>query len=330
MTLLYNNKIPKNRVVELEAPRFGLEGRFMVQLIRKVGDKEIIIRELPWQKNLIVDSGMNGYFNTSFTSGGGLLDYCAVGTGSTAPANGNTTLVSETGVRTNADGGITDVIQWGPANAYRTITRTRLFTETQSNGNLTEFGFFTASTAGTMFCRQLFKDGGGTPTTIVKTSSDQLRITYEVRLYPPTVDTGSTITISGTLYTWTGRALQVGAGSANWNNIFGGSPPSSTAVNKGSANESQTLAAISASAPAGTNTNASTSVWGTYVNGNFYNDITDKWEPGVANFATGIGLTVALGTGLGAGCFQTSWSPKFTKDNTKRLTLVTRIAWARH
>jgi hypothetical protein len=41
-------------------------------------------------------------------------------------------------------------------------------------------------------------------------------------------------------------------------------------------------------------------------------------------------LTVALGTGLGAGCFQTSWSPKFTKDNTKRLTLVTRIAWARH
>lgn len=328
MTLIYNSKIPKNRIVELESPKFGLEGRFKVELIRKVGDKEIILRELPWQKNMIVNSGLDKFFSLGLTSINGLLDYCAVGTGSTAPAATDVGLVTETGVRSNSNGSINDVKGWAAVNEYFFQRRVRLFTELQSNGNLTEFGFFTASSAGTMFSRQLFKDGGGIPTTIVKTSADQLRITYEARIYPPTVDTSGNIVISGTNYTWTGRALAVGVTNEAWEQVFGSGTIQSISVS--SAAESQTLAATTAATVSGAGQNASTSVWAAYVNGNFYADRTDKWEPGVGNYATGIGLTLVCGATGTRGLFQTSWNPKFAKDNTKRLTLVTRISWARH
>lgn len=325
MTLLYNDKVAKDRIIELETPKFGLEGRFMVQLIRKVGDKEIILRELPWQKNIIVNSGLDEFFTKTINSAGGCLAFCAVGTGSTAPAATDVGLVAETGVRVNTDGGIVDASGWAAVNEYAFFRRTRLFTETQSNGNLTEFGFFDLGAAGTMFSRQLFKDGGGVPTTIIKTAADQLRLTYEIRLYPPTVDTAGNIVISGTNYAYTGRALGVGTGS--WGNVIGGSILKSNLETSSASQvyETQVLAAATAIPSAlGAATNASTSVCAVYVNGDFHSDVTQKWEPGVANYPTGIGISVL------DNLFQTSWNPKFTKDNTKRLTLVTRIAWARH
>lgn len=328
-SLILPKRVPIDRVLERELSPMRMEGRFKVELIRKVGAKEIILRELPWQKNLITNVGLDLVATstaiTNITSSP--LAYVAVGTGSTAPANTDTTLVSETGVRTNDNGSIADVTAWGAGNAYVSFTRTRLFTEAQSNGNLTEFGFFTASTSGSLFCRQLFKDGGGTPTTIVKTSSDQLRITYELRVYPPTVDTSGTISISAVNYDWTGRAQ--GVGGSGWGNVLAAigdfdSNAINTSVAFSRAYETQTLSSITGAGPSGAATGPSTRSVATYVNGNYYIDNTEKWEPGVANYATGIGATVY------GSFFQTSWNPKFSKDNTKRLTLVTRISWARH
>jgi hypothetical protein len=330
MILLYNNKFPKNRGLELEPSPFGMEGWFKVELLRKLPNGgEIIVRELPWQKNIITDVGLNevAVGAAQLSVAGNPLHYIAVGTGSTTPASTDTALVAETGVRTLNNGSIADSFLWGASNAYYEMTRVRLFVEAESNGNLTEFGFFGTATAGKLFSRQLFKDSGGTPTTIVKTSSDQLRITYKFRVYPPTVDTTGNIVISGTNYTWTGRAC--GVGTFGWQNLlnavgdFDGSsifagPAFSSAF------ETQTLGARTDGGPAGTPTSPSTQVVTPYVNGNFFLDITEKWEPGTANYATGIGSTVF------GNFFQTSWSPKFSKDNTKRLTLVTRISWARH
>jgi hypothetical protein len=335
MTLLFNNKIPRNRVLELEAAPMRIEGWVTVQLGRNLDGKKgppIILRELKF-KNLIVNGGLDLLGSNSTSLSSTFLNYIAVGTGSTAPANTDAGLVSETGVRTNSNGGFADVTGFGPANAYAFLQHTRLFTEAQSNGNLTELGFFTASTSGTMWMRQLFKDGTGTPTTVVKTASDQLKIIYEMRIYPPSADVVNTITISGTLYTYTHRAANIGASPWSFASMFQASKNlfawSSSEFDD--AYETATLG-TTAGAPSGTNATADSLSFSTYSAGNYYRDKTSKWEPATGNFGTGIGATTVniFNTGARVPMFQTSWSPKFTKDNTKRLTLVTRLSWARH
>lgn len=334
--LLYNNKIPRDRVLELELPRLRIEGWVTVELGRNLQahDKNpIILRRLRF-KNLIVDAGLDQLGGV--TNMNGMPNYIAVGTSSTAPAASDTDLVAPTGVRTNSNGGFADVTGFGASNLYAYIQRTRLFLEAESNGNLTEVGFFKNNVGAPMWMRQLFKDGGGTPTTIVKTASDQLRIIYELRVYPPSVDVSSTISISTVSYTYTHRAANIGAlqwGFAGAQCIFALFGLSGWSNNTAMAWETNTLGATS-SVPTGTAIGSDSTTVGAYTNGTFFRDLTHKWEPATANFGTGIGATgFALGSSGQAASnanFQTSWSPKFTKDNTKRLTLVTRISWGNH
>lgn len=312
------------------------EGWVTVQLGRNLDGKKgppIILRELRF-KNLIVDAGLDQLGGTSNLNA--MPTYVGVGTGTAAPTSADVALGTPLGSRTNSNGGFADVTGFGASNLYAYIQRVRLFLEAEVNGNLTEVGFFKNSIGAPMWMRQLFKDSGGTPTTIVKTSSDQLKITYELRAYPPSADVSSTITISSVLYSYTHRAANIGLsqwgfagaqclfalfGATNWGN------------NSGMAWETNTLGATS-SIPAGTSTVSDTTTPSTYVNGDFFRDMTHKWEPASANYATGIGATgIAIGANGANGAnanFQTSWSPKFNKDNTKRLTLITRISWGNH
>lgn len=320
---------PVDRVIEVER-LIRLEGRLTVQLISAASG--VIIREESFS-NLITNAGLDslGSASRQFNYWAQYNNaWCGVGTGSTAPANTDTTLVTEiaptTSNRTQSTGGngITTAYVTGPPD-YWWWKRTWLFVEAEANGNLTEVGIFDANTAGTMFMRQLLKDSGGTPTTIVKTSGEQLKIIWEFRLYPPASDVAEVVTISGTAYTITHRAL--GASSANdWGrleNLFS----NSTA---GRAFETATLQSRTASGNTTGQVDASSQSYATYTNGNYYRDLTLLWEPAVANFAGGIGrITLMPAFFAGNDCLQMSVNPVFAKDNTKRLTLVTRIAWAR-
>lgn len=327
-------KTPRDRVLEIEAPAMRLEGWVTVQLGRNLQkgarEKPIILRELKF-RNLIVDAGYDQVMG-SLSSINAMCTYMGVGTSSTAPANSDTALGASLG-RTNSNGGFADAFGDGASYTYRYFQRTRLFLEGEVNGNLTEVGFFKNASGAPMWMRQLFKDGGGTPTTIVKTSADQLKVIYELRVYTPPSDVTSSISISSTSYTYVHRAADIDGTGWSMN-------PASTATlagttiasgNGGSAaHETGTLGATTG-IPSGTQVGASSDSWAAYTPGTFYRDLTSKWEPAVANFAGGIGSTVI---GIGSFTvgsvphFQTSWSPAFTKDNTKRLTLVTRISMA--
>lgn len=319
----------------------GLKGFFTVDLIEAATGK--IKRHLEFE-NLITDAGLNALNNTTIDT---LINsFMGVGTNATAPANADTALGAEitptTTHRSNSTGGIAEVFGAGAANAYWFRKITRNFIETQANGNLTELGLFTANTGGTMFVRQLFKDGTGTPTVIVKTAADQLRVTYEIRLYNPADVTVNPIAISGTNYSVTTRATKIddnrrwGHDGTSFSVMFGFKGNNANSGNVSfSAVDSNTLPNSTTNPTVTSTTTPTSTAMAAYVNGNFFFDYTVVWDPGIANPVGGIGGVLAAfqlnGNGSGATqCqFMMAFTPKLSKDNTKRLTLVLRLSWGR-
>ena len=321
---------------------YGLSGYFTVELIEAATGR---VKQRLQFKNLIVDAALDALNNTTINTF--LAGFMAVGTGAVAPANANVALGAEiapsSSNRTNSNGGIAEVFGAGPANAYWFRKLTFNFVETQGNGNLTEIGLFTAVSGGTLFCRQLLKDGAGVPTVVVKTALDQLRVTYEIRFYSPTPDvTVNPLAISGTNYSITTRAIHI-SDNRSWGHDggafsvfvgFKGDNANSTIA--WNAIDTNTLAASSGANPAAGSATVPTSVAkSVYANGNFWLDYTIIWDPGIANPVGGIGgviMTAELNgntTSVTKCQFQMAFTPKLPKDNTKRLTLVLRLSWGR-
>jgi hypothetical protein len=303
--------------IGVNTPQPRLQGIISWELTRR----GIIINSGEVQ-NLITDVGMDSMVTVTPANS---TVWCAVGTGSTAPAFAQTALVAEIGRVQRTDTG-DNAITSGPAFAYWSFKKVKLFLETEANGNLTEVGFFNQSSGGTMFSRQLFKDLVGTPTTVVKTSADQLKVTYEVRAYPPTVDVfQSGLVISGTSYDFQTRARLINNISV-WGIYVGNGLTTSPG---GRAFESSAALGSTSSTLSGANTARDTAVYSSYTAGTFFRDITYKWEPSTANLAGGIGGFSTFG-GDTIELFQSKVTPSFAKDATKRLTLVARLAWARY
>lgn len=187
-------------------PTTGIGGVFHVELrCAKSG----LIKQSFSMPNIITTTGLNEFLGGSSSTLDTLLSHAGVGTDSAAPAIGDTALGAQVGGRVTATGGVPD--ETGTVTAspeYVWQKKTRQWATGEGNGNLTEIGFFAASTGGVMWCRALFRDSGGTAVTVTKTSSDILRVTYEVRVYPALGDaTQTALAISGTNYDFTWRPV---------------------------------------------------------------------------------------------------------------------------
>lgn len=129
-----------------------------------------------------------------------------VGTGSIAPSSTQTGLQSPL-VSTDfvPSGSGDEAIRVSPG--VYDIRRVREFTETQvGNQNLTEWGFG-RSTANSLMCRELFRDGSGNPIVITPASDQRLRLIYTYRItYTPVTPVPVTLNITG-LGTRTGQFL---------------------------------------------------------------------------------------------------------------------------
>jgi hypothetical protein len=296
----------------------------MVQLIH--ARSGLVAKELRF-RNLVMDVGLN-FLGASKVDA---LSYFAVGTSSTAPNVAQVALGAQVGI-TNSDGGFADQAStWGAGNAYIYARRTRVFTEAQANGNLTEVGVFDAASGGTMFCRSLLKDSGGTPTTIVKTSEFQLRIDYEIRLYPPNAwgDYTFDAPVNGVARTLTARPLGTGSSFA-WNVFsFGGAP--NTGINVASVGNASfsaldvDVALRSASSTTSFAVAATTKTNASYVADSYYRQQTQEWSGAVAN---GTNYFLWGWNGL-ASTFQVLFPVAFTKNNTQKFVIVARMHWAR-
>ncbi len=139
--------------------------------------------------------------------------YTAVGTGSTAPSQADTALVSEV-ARTSSNGGFARTEEKGTDSTTNTVwfrsTTYRVF-NFSSAYNLTEYGHFTSSSGANAVFRDLFRQNPNDPNsaavTISVQSGDQLQIikTFELtadwnnlaKTVTLTVPGGTDITLSG-------------------------------------------------------------------------------------------------------------------------------------
>lgn len=188
--------------------RTFVSGRFRIEAVSKSRGKRVLA-DFDDAPNIVTDWGLDRM--------GANSDYLArfhVGSGSSTPSELDTTLDS---LVATSDGFVSDSENnTSSPPYYHTKTIQRSFSEGTATGNLTEVAAGIANTSGDYaFSRALILDGSGDPTTITVLSDEELRITYAIRLYPPTGDFSGTVNISGTDYDFLGRAAAV-TSTSSW------------------------------------------------------------------------------------------------------------------
>lgn len=338
--------VPTTVEIKMPAIHMHIGGYFYVDLIDAKTGRVKQHLEFP---NLLVDAGMDAIGERVTQQA--LFKYVAVGTDGTAPTVSDTTMGAEVD-RTISQGGFGAEETFGFVtgtlhvfdNPYHFKRIVRLFTESEANGNLTELGWFSTTPAGTMVVHSLFKDSGGSPITLVKTSADQLKITYEWRIYPPTGNdpTGAagsgtftpissgTVILATTTHSWTSSVLAIFT-SFDWGaqgsagllmntlatiNVTGHRSASELINPTGSRNDFDSTSAIA----------ASTIEVASYVAGTFQRDILAIWEPGTSRNFTGFSVQLTSG---GPGQFQLIVSESVQFTSLDRLKMNFRFEFDR-
>lgn len=178
-------------------PQLGLAGEYRF-VVRRASD-HAIVRETDWFSNLILDAGLNRLGSGTWRG------YAHIGTGTAAPAVGDTTLANfaaATGVEQTISSSNS-----GSPDYYTTFTVVYRFAAGALNGNYTEVGV--GWTNSLLFSRALIVDGGGSPTSITVTSAEYLDVYYRLRMVPDLSDSTYGTTIGGVSYTVTRRASSV-------------------------------------------------------------------------------------------------------------------------
>jgi hypothetical protein len=329
--------IPPERIIE-SVSRVGMVGYFEVELIHK--PTGLVKQKLKF-KNLITDAGLEWIGAGARTAGAGYIfgpvSYMGVGTGTTAPAITDTTLVAQVS-RTNSNGSpvINPTYGMGPDSEYFFTRTTKVFLPGTGTGNLTEVGLFDAGSGGTMFARQLFRDGLGAPTTIVKTADDELRITYELRIYTQQTSNTTTLTVKSVSRTCTTRGYDID-GTNRWGNTVGngGLRDYLGYLWRASQFDSGVVTTFTTSSmppltgtQIGTSTGFSSGGWqGSYIATSRYRDYAATMNPGVGNITIG-SITWGGMDGVNAP-FISTIEPAITKTETERFTFTGRLSWGR-
>lgn len=303
-------------VIPLNVTR-TVAGRFKIDAFRVDADGA----EIPgsrriaadWFDNLIVNAGLDRM------AAGGYIDYCIVGSGSAAPAVGDTQLQARIASSNTAQAD-TNGMNVSPRFGWR--RKTYRFAAGVAAGNLSEVGVGWSATA--VFSRALILDGGGSPTTLTVLADEVLDVTYELRAYVSEADVSSNVVISGVTYACVTRPANI-SGSQG---LQIGDPVTINTANRAAGvrtTESSVLGTVT-SMPSGS-TQPMTYTNEAYVNGTYYRNHTLSASLNESNFPTGIGAIIVSNT---FSDFQTSFTPKIPKDATKVLSLQARSTWARH
>lgn len=309
--------------VGVAAAPVGIRGRFGFE---KIHARTGLVTQSGSFDNLITDAGLNALGTTMMSN---LVEYVAVGTGSTAPAFADVQLQAEVG-RTNASGGFTNAYGYDttdPAKPFHWYRKVFLFTEAQANGNLTELGLFNAAGGGILWNRQLFRDANGNPTVITKTADEQLKLFYEWRLYPPIVATTQVINVKGVDVVVSNRGYQV-----NNVNVWGG-----TGFGfllhfglwdfRGFLYESNSMPGLTTN-QSGSAHSDSTRTVSAYVQGSHHRDAELRWDPSAANTPSGMVGSLTIRT-WSPEQFISTFNPRLSKTVNDRVVIQARIAWER-
>ena len=118
-------------------------------------------------KNLVVNAGKGFIASRMISGGASVMSHMALGSGTTAPAAGDTALESLLGVR--------EILDSSTSPASGVVLYTSSFEAGDATGAVTEAGIFNAATDGTMLCRTTFD-------TINKSATDTLSVTWTITI----------------------------------------------------------------------------------------------------------------------------------------------------
>lgn len=278
--------------------------------------------------NLILDAGLERLASGNTT----VLNTCQVGTGTTAPAVGQTALVNKLAHTAFVSRDWSSGTYVAGPPAYKWDYKTFRFNTGVATGNLTEVGVGWGTT-GSLFSRALILDGGGSPTSITVLSDETLDVTYTLRIYAPSDVTGS-ITLAGTSHSFTMRgAAMSSGGTGTWRPGdlvtfgFANSASPSVVVYSGS------ISATPGGVPSGTSgTDTITGVVSAYVANSYQRDVQYSWSLSQGNIGGGIKsihLYVAGSAGFSTHAYQAEFAPNIPKDATKNLKLNFTFSLAR-
>jgi hypothetical protein len=304
--------------------KVGLSGHFKLTITSENGDQQV--HEFD---NMILDSGIDMVMgNTSST----YLEFCRIGTGTTAPSSGQVALVTQAASTNTNPGTDTFTAVTGSSPRYNRFTVTRRFAAGSLNGNYTEFGFGPASN-GNLFCRALTLVSGS-PGAITVTSTDTLDVQYELRTYIPATDATGTVTIQGVSYAYTIRPVNINNTSPGFGDWYWGVATFGLLGNSGYAHSytGGALTAQTASAPTGASIANSSSTTSTlpdpYVPGTGFRKI--RYSAGLAELNVSGGSFTHLKIGTMGALWQMEFSPAIPKDATKTFSLDQTITMVRY
>lgn len=267
-----------------------------------------------WFPNLITNGGLD-QIGTAAT----WLSGCSVGSGNTAPVNGDTHLATLVASSTNIVGSTSSILAVSPY--YGSRFNTYFFASGVASGVLAEIGIGLSPTA--LFSRALIKDGSGNPTTVTVGPGEALTAFYEFRNYPPLADTTGTVVISSVSYNYTVRAANAGAG--NW-------APAQLGDIDGPSGLIAYAGAIGAltGVPSGSNALETSGVDVAYTPASLHIDRNSVLAGPTANFGGINALLYTCGqVNNSMGEFQVGFNNPLPKDVTHSLTLTVRKSWTR-
>lgn len=276
--------------------------------------------------NLILDSGLDKLGESSSPNAG---LWCRVGTGTTTPSTGQTSLISQIAATSDSTTTPKVTTYYPGSTPYTETVTTYRFATGVATGTISEIGVGWTNTGSTLFSRALILDGGGSPTTLTILSDETLDAKYFFRIYSPTSDVTGSLSIGGTTYNYTLRAMFInntGYWSSdyiltygfmnNMNSVAGIFPSTSTL---GSTTGSPSGGAVNAT---GTPTITA------YVNGNFWKE-TEVVFGLTDNVSGGIKCMRLSCNSPGGAWFQLGFDAAVPKDSTKQFKFKFRITWAR-
>jgi len=303
----------------LKTPSIGVAGFFTCEVLK---DNKVI-RSLPKFQNLILDQGLDylGQGQTRFTRN------CYVGTGTAVPLVSDTSLGNTLG--SEYPDNYTAPLELNDVDRYIYSTITYIFDYGSIVGDIAEIGIGNDASNNALFSKSLIKDENGDPTIITLSSSEQLRVIYEYRVYQPQASIFDGVvgiyTIAGktanadSLYSWYMRhGINPSQIERNCFQLGGGSIKATDG----------SVGATIIDEPTGTiiaDTNASGED-SAYIPGSFTRDFTKKFTLNEANSASGIS---ALLITYGPTCFQFSITPSIIKTEIENLDITFRYTWAR-
>lgn len=303
-----------------DAMKTELAGRFKFVAHRPDGSTRVVA---DWFDNLILDAGLNRLGT------GPALDVCKVGSGSTEPAVGQSSLVAQVAQSTNlfaATSGHDGAGTYGYArNTYR-------FAPGTATGNLSEVG---VGWSDGLFSRALIKDNLGAPTTITILADETLDVVYELRMYAPVSDSVFNVTIAGNSHAFTCRPANIsGSGGGTWvgglvnllnGAVTAGQSTTGVAAYSTDAALAARTGALSGTALTATNTPSTTYQFtSAYANNSYQRNarVTFGLDSGSSAFG---GFMMSLYTGA----WQVTVSPALAKSASNVLTLDFSLTWAR-